>query len=143
MVFSTGKPDIRGSSWSNPSMKKLAVFVIAFSLFIPIVPSASAHTVLTATNPQKGAMVKVAPTLVWLEFEDDLLIIDGKQSNLLAVTNSKKARVDLGKPIVDGTQISIKLKDNLPAGKYFVNYRVVSSDGHPVKGSYFFLYKPR
>jgi methionine-rich copper-binding protein CopC len=81
--------------------------------------------------------------LVWLEFDGDLLSFGDKQIHKITVTNSIKKRVDSGGPIVGGARISTKLKAGLPAGKYFVSYRVVSEDGHPIEGSYSFTYKPK
>ena len=105
--------------------------------------SADAHAQLSSSNPAKNQIVKTLPSLVWLEFDGDLLSFGDKQIHKITVTNSRKNRVDIGGPIVGGARISTKLKAGLPAGKYFVSYRVVSEDGHPVEGSYTFSYKPR
>ena len=104
---------------------------------------AHAHALVTSSVPAKNQIVKVLPSLVWIEFDGDLLSLDDKQIHKITVTNSRKKRVDIGGPIVGGARISTKLKAGLPAGKYFVSYRVVSEDGHPVEGSYSFSYKPR
>lgn len=105
--------------------------------------SAGAHAQLSSSNPTKNQIVRTLPSLVWLEFDGDLLSFGDKQIHKITVTNSRKKRVDIGGPIVGGARISTKLKAGLPAGKYFVSYRVVSEDGHPVEGSYTFSYKPR
>lgn len=107
------------------------------------IESASAHAQLTSSVPTKNQTIKVLPSLVWLEFDGDLLSFEEKQINRLTVTNAKKVRVDIGGPIVGGARISTKLKAGLPSGKYLVYYRVVSGDGHPVSGSYSFTYKPK
>jgi len=124
-------------------MKKLTLAIISVSLIFAGMQSANAHAQLTSSNPKKNEVIKTLPSLVWLEFDGDLLSFGDKQINKLTVTNSKKKRVDIGGPIVGGARISTKLKASLPAGKYLVTYRIVSEDGHPVQGTYSFTYKPK
>jgi methionine-rich copper-binding protein CopC len=124
-------------------MKKLTSTLISILLILLGVQNANAHAQLSSSNPAKNQIVKTLPSLVWLEFDGDLLSFGDKQIHKITVTNSRKKRVDIGGPIVGGARISTKLKAGLPAGKYFVSYRVVSEDGHPVEGSYTFSYKPR
>ena len=124
-------------------MKKLTTIIISVLLIFAGMQSADAHAQLSLSNPTKNQIVRTLPSLVWLEFDGDLLSFGDKQIHKITVTNSRKKRVDIGGPIVGGARISTKLKAGLPAGKYFVSYRVVSEDGHPVEGSYTFSYKPR
>jgi methionine-rich copper-binding protein CopC len=124
-------------------MKKLTLAIISVSLIFAGMQSANAHAQLTSSNPKKNEIIKTLPSLVWLEFDGDLLSFGDKQINKLTVTNSMKKRVDIGGPIVGGARISTKLKASLPAGKYLVSYRIVSEDGHPIEGSYSFTYKPK
>ena len=124
-------------------MKKLTSTLMSILLILLGVQNANAHAQLSSSVPAKNQIVKVLPSLVWLEFDGDLLSFGDKQIHKITVTNSRKKRVDIGGPIVGGARISTKLKAGLPAGKYFVSYRVVSEDGHPVEGSYTFSYKPR
>jgi len=124
-------------------MKKLTLAIISALLIFTGMQSANAHAQLTSSNPKKNQIVKTLPSLVWLEFDGELLSFGDKQIHKITVTNSIKKRVDSGGPIVGGARISTKLKTGLPAGKYLVSYRVVSEDGHPIEGSYSFTYKPR
>ena len=112
-------------------------------LFLFGIQNANAHAQLSSSVPTKNQTVKVLPSLVWLEFDGDLLSFGDKQIHRLTVINAKKVRVDIGGPIVGGARISTKLKAGLPSGKYLVSYRIVSEDGHPVSGSYSFTYKPK
>lgn len=105
--------------------------------------SASAHAQLTSSVPARNQNISILPTLVWIEFDGNLITLGNDPINQLTVTNSKKVRVDTGGSIVGGARISTKLKPGLPAGKYIVSYRIVSEDGHPVQGSYTFNYKPK
>jgi methionine-rich copper-binding protein CopC len=124
-------------------MKKLTLAIISALLIFAGMQSANSHAQLTSSNPKKNQIVKALPSLVWLEFDGELLSFGDKQIHKITVTNSIKKRVDSGGPIVGGARISTKLKTGLPAGKYLVSYRVVSEDGHPIEGSYSFTYKPR
>jgi methionine-rich copper-binding protein CopC len=124
-------------------MKKLTTMIISVLLIFAGMQSADAHAQLSLSNPAKNQIVRTLPSLVWLEFDGDLLSFGDKQINTITVTNSIKKRVDIGGPIVGGARISTRLKANLSAGKYLVSYRIVSEDGHPVEGSYSFIYKPK
>ena len=80
-------------------MKKLMLAIISVSLIFAGMQSANAHAQLTSSNPKKNEVIKTLPSLVWLEFDGDLLSFGDKQINKLTVTNSKKKRVDIGGPI--------------------------------------------
>lgn len=124
-------------------MKKITSALMTLALFLFGIQNANAHAQLSSSFPTKNQTVKVAPSLLWLEFDGDLLSFGDKQIHRLTVTNAKKVRVDIGGPIVGGARISTKLKAGLPSGKYLVSYRVVSGDGHPVAGSFSFTYRPK
>jgi methionine-rich copper-binding protein CopC len=124
-------------------MKKTTLVLMTLALFLFGVQTANAHAQLSSSFPTKNQTVKVVPSLVWLEFDGDLLSFGEKQIHRLTVTNAKKVRVDIGGPIVGGARISTILKAGLPSGKYLVSYRIVSEDGHPVAGSYSFTYKAK
>ena len=124
-------------------MRKLIFAALSVALILSHTESANAHAQLPSSVPRKNQTINMLPNLVWLEFDGDLITLDGKAVNQLTVTNSKKVRVDIGGSIVGGARISTKLKPGLPSGKYMVSYRIVSEDGHPVDGSFSFTYKPK
>lgn len=124
-------------------MKKINAIIFSSLLTITGVQNANAHAQLTLSNPAKNQTVKTLPPIVWLEFDGNLMILGEKQVNRISVTNSKKVVVSTGEALVGGARISSKLKTGLPPGKYSVTYRIVSEDGHPVEGSFFFTYKPK
>ena len=123
-------------------MKKIFVATIlilsSFSYSYP----ASAHAQLTDSNPGVNKVVKSLPEFVWVEFDGDLMTFGDKNPNVITVLDSKKKRVDSGGSLVGGARLSTKLKAGLKAGRFQVTYRIVSEDGHPVTGNYFFNYKP-
>ena len=124
-------------------MKEITSALMTLALFLFGIQNANAHAQVTSSVPAKNQTVKDLPSLVWIEFDGDLLSFGDKQINRLTITNAKKVRVDVGGPIVGGARISTRLKAGLPSGKYLVSYRVVSGDGHPVAGSFSFTYKPK
>jgi methionine-rich copper-binding protein CopC len=114
----------------------VAIFTFSYSY------SASAHAQLTGSNPGDNKVIKTLPALVWVEFDGDLMTFGDKNPNVITVLDSKKKRVDSGGSLVGGARLSTKLKSGLKAGRFQVTYRIVSEDGHPVTGNYFFIYKP-
>lgn len=115
-------------------MKKLFAIGLALLVLIPGA-QAFAHAQLVGAFPKANAKVSQAVSQVKLTFDDDLIELGN--SNFIIVTNSKKERVDFNNPKVVGNQISVKLRKPT-IGKYKVSYRIISSDGHPIEGSYFF-----
>jgi copper resistance protein C len=114
---------------------------IAVAVILANTPTASAHAALESTNPAKGAVVSKATSQVSMIFGEAILVLKGKNPNSVSVSDSKGKIVSTGLAIVSGMQISEALKTPLSAGKYTVKYRVVSSDGHVVTGSYNFTVK--
>ena len=122
-------------------MKKflVAAFVLTHGVFL--ISGASAHAEIAKTNPTKNAILAQSPKSVWIEFGESLLTLDTKVVNTLTVTNSQGKRVDKSPTIISGARATTKILGALKKGKYLVTYRVVSEDGHPVKGSYYFSVK--
>jgi len=123
--------------------KSVAVVVTSclFSLFL-VVPGAQAHSQLVSSFPKENSQLTKAPQYVDLTFNEDLLLIANKVTNKITVTDSKKVNWQKSKLEVKGGKIRAYLKTSLTPGKYTVTYRVVSEDGHPIRGSYSFTYKP-
>ena len=122
-------------------MKKFLFAALILSHGVFLIPGASAHAEIAKTNPTKNAILTQPPKSVWIEFGESLLTLDTKVVNTLTVTNSKGKRVDKSPTIISGARATTKILGALKKGKYLVTYRVVSEDGHPVKGSYFFSVK--
>ena len=104
------------------------------------VPSAQAHASIVATNPKVNSTIKTLPTYIYIEFDGNLLDF-ADSINTLQVTDSKNKRVDTKKNLVGGARLSTTLKSGIKQGRYMVSYRIVSEDGHPVTGYFYFTYK--
>jgi copper resistance protein C len=115
-------------------MRLAAVLAGLMALAIALAPVASAHAVLIATDPAKGARLDRSPAQVSATFNEPLqpsfaaMTVVGPDANLWST----------GEPRVDGAVISVPLRPLGPVGSYTVNYRVTSADGHVVTGSWVF-----
>jgi methionine-rich copper-binding protein CopC len=101
-------------------------------------PSASAHATKTDSNPALAAHLTKLPSKVWIEFDGNLVDLTGRQTNFLIVKDPKGREIQNGKASVGGARITVALKSSKLSGRYVVQWRVVSDDGHPVLGSTFF-----
>jgi len=115
-------------------MRIAALLAGLMALAIALAAVASAHAVLIATDPAKGARLDRSPAQVSATFNEPLqprfaaMTVVGPDANLWST----------GDPRVDGAVISVPLRPLGPAGSYTVNYRVTSADGHVVTGSWVF-----
>lgn len=117
------------------------VFILLISLMalFSIGPSASAHVSLVSTSPGENSTVDQLPARVVIEFNEPLIIIGAENPNSLKVTSQTGASATSGDIQVSGSTISIALNEAITEiGDFAVSYRVVSSDGHEVSGSYTF-----
>ncbi len=107
----------------------LLIFGVAFGA-----PAAVAHTALTATDPVADSTVARGPALVTATFNEPLqptfaaMTVVGPDGNLWSS----------GQAEVRDAQASVAVRPLGPAGRYTVNYRVTSADGHVVTGSWSF-----
>lgn len=120
---------------------------LGITLLVPILifassPVAVAHAQFNSSYPTKNQTVKMSPENVWIQFNEEILTLDGKVKNYLRVIGPEKQRVEMGSSRIVKAKISVALRKNLKPGRYQVLYRIVSADGHPLKGSFTFNYKP-
>ena len=122
-------------------MRKFLWALVTVLLFFHAAPIAEAHSTLISSNPKSGATLKAVPTLVTLTFNENLLVIADKQPNVITVTSASGQSITASHPKVSGNRISVSLRSKKILGKLRVSYRVVSADGHPIAGSFFFTVK--
>ena len=115
-------------------MKKIYA-ALALATTIAFAPAASAHDELTGTMPKNGATVTSAPSSLELTFAEKPLAV-GNQISVKAPDGSTSKAT----PKVDGSTVSAPFAGH-GDGAYTVTWRVVSSDGHPISGSYTFTLK--
>ena len=113
-------------------LRILAVAWMVTIIAITGAAPASAHTVLTATDPAADATLSAGPTRVSATFNEDLqttfaaMTVVGPDGNLWST----------GETDVRGPVASVGVRPLGPSGRYTVNYRVTSDDGHVVSGSW-------
>lgn len=107
---------------------------LALAALVLMAPEASAHTVLTGSDPAADATLDTGPARVTATFNEDLqptfaaITVVGPDGNLWSQ----------GDTVVKGPAASVGLRPLGPSGRYTVNYRVTSDDGHVVSGSWSF-----
>jgi len=107
-----------------------SLFIALFLVSYAAAP-AFAHSTMVSMNPPKDSVQTVAPTQVVITF-DEALTSSGAG---LTVTAPDGVRVDLGNAKVANTNLSVGVGPITLNGRYVVNYRAVSADGHPVEDS--------
>ncbi|MEW2630173.1 copper resistance protein CopC [Streptomyces sp. NPDC048389] len=125
----------------SPARVLLAAIVLAGTLLGVLLAGAgpaSAHAVLTGSNPKDGAVVATAPEEVTLTFSEEIAM--GDDSIRVLEPSGKRADTaeirDLG---TDGSvTYGVELHPGLPDGTYTVAWRAVSADSHPVSGAFTF-----
>lgn len=104
---------------------------VLMPLAVPaLLPAASAHDTLISSSPAAGESFEQAPETLELTYSDEVLNL----SPVVRLTNSAGEEIFTETPTVSGNTASIDLPP-LPADDYQVQWRVVSSDGHPIEGA--------
>jgi len=109
----------------------IAFTTAAIVILAPVVASAHAH--LDHASPPVGATVSTAPHDLTIWFTQNL----EPAFSTVAVTDSAGARVDEGKPRINGNTMSAALKVLSP-GTYHVHWHAVSVDTHTTQGDFTF-----
>ncbi len=111
-----------------------AACIIVAVLALAGAAPAAAHAARIAADPAPDAVLDHSPQRVSATFNEELqpdfaaMTVVGPDGNLWSVKP----------PTVSGAVASVDLRPLGPAGIYTVNYRVTSTDGHVVSGSWSF-----
>ncbi|WP_433531110.1 copper resistance protein CopC [Micromonospora sp. CA-263727] len=112
----------------------LAAALAAAALLVPPASPAYAHNVLRKATPAQDAKLTAPPTKITLDFLQKL----NPKFTTITLSDATEQKVTTGEPEVSGTKGTVTIDAPLANGTYTVAYRVVSTDGHPVQGSYKF-----
>jgi copper transport protein len=107
---------------------------LVLGLLLATAGPASAHATLVAADPPDGARLDHGPAQVHLTFSEHVSASLGG----IRVVDGQGRRADRGAVEVTGPDVTIGLAPNLPDGTYVATYRIISADGHPVRGSIVF-----
>jgi copper transport protein len=103
--------------------------------------SAFAHAALLRTSPQASVTVNTPPKEVRMTFSEAV----EPRFATVSVTDPEANQEASGHPArstTDPDTLVTPLKPNLRQGWYLVYWRVISADGHPVKGAFLFSIGP-
>lgn len=115
----------------------LASTLLAGALALGWQAPALAHDRLVSSNPKDGAALDEAPGQIELTYNNPV------QASFatVAVTGPGGTNIAEGKPQVVDNKVTQALKSEAPTGTYEVSWRVVSSDGHPIDGTFTYSIK--
>jgi copper transport protein len=117
-----------------------AAFAVAFvALAAPA--SAFAHAALLRTSPSASVTLNKPPAELRMTFSEAV----EPRFATVSVTDPQANQETDGRPQrseTDPNTLVTPLKPNLPQGWYLVYWRVISADGHPVKGAFTFAVGP-
>lgn len=109
-------------------------FLVLAATVLGLAGPAAAHDAAESSTPAQGASVPVPPEQVSVTFNNNPLGI-GASISVKDATGTEWA--DGPVRIVDNAAVQ-KLRAGGPAGAYTVAWRVVSSDSHPIEGTFGF-----
>lgn len=122
-------------------MRRLFVLTAATAL-VASAGAANAHPKLLSANPAANATV-AKPARVELQFSEKLMPAFSKADLIMAAMPGMAAMKmpSTATLAADGRTLVITPKGKLSAGRYTVDWHVVSTDTHKVAGSYAFAVK--
>jgi copper transport protein len=116
------------------------VLYAAVVVALAIPASAAAHAYLVRTSPSASSEVDTPPTQVSLTFDEAV----EPRFAIISVTDAGGHQVTSGSPRrspTDPDTLVVPLK-KIAEGWYLVYWRVISVDGHPVRGAFLFRVGP-
>ena len=109
-----------------------ALFAALLAALLALGAPAQAHDTLLESDPADGATLETSPEAITLTFSADILEV----SPLVRIADESGEQLAEITPSVDGPVATATLEEPLPAGTSTVQWRVVSSDGHPIEGTF-------
>ena len=136
-------PPVLSSPRTRPAGRPLMVRALFLAALIfagggaalATAPAAAAHDELVSTVPAAGERLDEAPAELELTFSSALMDL-GNQIQVLDADGRNWAE---SAPVLSRETLVQPLPAEMPNGEYSVRWRAVSSDGHPITGSYEFL----
>ncbi len=121
-------------------MRRIAVVAAVAAAFLALPAAAWAHAALLQTTPVASRVLNTAPTQVTLRYSEPV----EPRFAIVSVTNAAGDRETAGPPSrspANDDTLVVPLK-KLAEGWYLVYWRVISVDGHPVRGAFTFAVGP-
>ncbi|MBE7699836.1 copper resistance protein CopC [Oerskovia sp. Sa1BUA8] len=113
-----------------------ALATLAATLLLGVVGAvpAQAHDRILSSDPADGAQLDAAPAALTMTFSTEPLAVEPQ----VVVTDTAGTVVAQGAPTIEGTSATFPWPAELTGDTYTVAWRVVSSDGHPIEGTFSF-----
>ncbi|WP_430591894.1 copper resistance CopC family protein [Humidisolicoccus flavus] len=92
--------------------------------------AANAHDEIIGSNPEPNETVLEVPESITLEYSAEILELGA----LVDVVDPSGTVWSEGEPTVAGTVLTQVVNPEMPNGTYEIQWKVVSSDGHPIEG---------
>ena len=123
------------------TVRARGLFVLLAAAAALALPAAAwAHAVLVRTTPQASAVINTPPAVVLLTYSE---AVEPRFASV-SVTDAAGTQQIAGPPrrsASDPTTLVVPLR-RVPQGWYLVYWRVISVDGHPVRGAFTFAVGP-
>lgn len=112
-------------------MLRCLILLLAICVWPVLVSGAQAHAVLLESSPAAGAVVRSLPKQLDLTFSE---VVSPMAFRLVRPDGTT---FDLTRPVAAGVALAVEMPNPTPpgSGTYFVEWHVVSEDGHPIAGS--------
>lgn len=110
----------------------LLALLAALLLWGGALAPASAHDTLIESDPADGDTVDGSPEAITLTYSADILDV----SPLVRITDDATGESTEITPTIDGPVATAEIPEPLHDGDHTVQWRVVSSDGHPIEGTF-------
>ncbi|PXW83531.1 hypothetical protein C8R34_12755 [Nitrosomonas sp. Nm84] len=122
-------------------IKRITAFatVLAMLSLLFQANSVMAHATLVKSDPPRRASLSIPPKQIQLWFNEK---IEGSYASVAVLDSNKKSITDNSPEVVSDDPKSVVL--NIPeieSGRYTVQYRVMSVDGHVIESSFDFSVK--
>ena len=111
----------------------LLVALAGLALLLICAPAARGHAVLVATHPAAQQIIAEAPEAVRLTFSERVSLRLGGVEIFAPSGGSASA----GRAFASGSDVTAPMRAEA-LGDYAVSWRVLSADGHPVRGAFVF-----
>ncbi|MFC0675863.1 copper resistance CopC family protein [Brachybacterium hainanense] len=112
----------------------LGLAVLVLAALLGVASPALAHDHLVSSDPADGAQLETSPEQITLTYSAELMDV----SPLVRILDGTGETVLEQAPTIEGITATVPLEEPLIAGDYTVQWRVVSSDGHPIEDSFTF-----
>ncbi|WP_424466394.1 copper resistance CopC family protein [Pseudoclavibacter helvolus] len=109
----------------------VAALILACLLGFAGAAPAQAHDQLIQSSPTPDQALDEAPTQIALTYSANIMEI----GPMIVLQDAAGTTWPTGEPLIDGPNVTSTVDDALPDGTYAINWRVVSSDGHPITGT--------